>query len=173
MQTLKYGKLFTNSYLSVVQTLPLYDNLSDSGSIDFVVVANKIKLATANMDAATWAQLNTSLYLLADDGANTSEVRAITGLETYNDGVNDIYFIIVDEPFTVAAASYDLKVVDPQNWQPSFSIGARSAVSVNGAADFIAANQSLTVYATGPQKPVVVFGGDYKLTNGIPANFTF
>lgn len=151
---------------SGVQTLPQYRDESDSGAITFAVVANKIRLQFTGMTDAVWNLLNNSQYLLADNGAETSEVRAITYLEKI-EGTPDTYFVVIDSPFTVAAASYDLFYVEPTDAQFTNTVVAGTeAVFVDGV-EKIDAGQAVTFNPAQPFRPLVLYSDyPYKLSNG-------
>lgn len=145
-----------------VETLPLHSEFS---AVTFAVVANAIRLQVTGI---TETQLNSlfDCWLLADDGASTSEVRYIQEVELV-DGTPDTYFVIIDEPFTVAAGSYDFKYVDPSNAQRNNSVAAiDSNVYVDGV-DTITAGGSQTFEPDMPFKPIVLYSDtDFKVSNG-------
>ena len=150
------------SVVSGVQTMPMYEEYT---AVTFAVVANRVRL---QVTGCTETQLRSLVdkYLLADDGAETSEVRLVNEVQVV-DGTPDTYFVIISEPFTVAAASYDLLYVDPINSQLTNTVLAGvEAVYVDGV-EAIAAGQEVTFNPAEPYRPLVLYSDyPYKLSNG-------
>lgn len=150
------------SVVSGVQTMPMYEEYT---AVTFAVVANRVRL---QVTGCTETQLRSLVdkYLLADDGAETSEVRLVNEVQVV-DGTPDTYFVIISEPFTVAAASYDLLYVDPINAQLTNTVLAGvEAVYVDGV-EAIAAGQEVTFNPAEPYRPLVLYSDyPYKLSNG-------
>lgn len=150
---------------SGVETLPLHTEFS---GVTFTVAAGAIRLAVSALTTQQLTKLNSApkLWLLADDGTEGSEVRQIQYAELV-DGTPDTYFVVVDEPFTVAAATYDFKYVDPSDAQRNNTvIAVGSNVYVDGV-DTIPAGASQTFEPDMPFKPIVLYSDtDFKVSNG-------
>jgi hypothetical protein len=147
-----------------VETLPLHSEFS---GITFTVAASAIRLSVSALTALRAQKLNDGdMWLLADDGTATSEVRRIMSAEIV-DGTPDTYFVTVDEPFTVAPGAYEFKYVDPSDAQRNNTVIADlSNVYIDGV-DTIPAGASQTFEPDMPFKPIVLYSDtDYKVSNG-------
>jgi hypothetical protein len=147
---------------SGVQTLPEYREFA---TVTFTVVANAVRLQVSGITAIQIKKL-LDQYVLADNGAETSEVRQVTGYEIV-DGTPDTYFITVSEPFTVAAGAYDLLYVLPEDAEFSNTVIAGTEDVYIDGEPTLHAGETITFQPVEPFKPLVLFSDyPYRISNG-------
>lgn len=161
MGSLSNGRPYIREH-SGVMTMPEY---SEYSAVTFAVVANAVRLQVTGI-TETQLKALVDKYILADNGAETSQVRLVNEIQIV-DGTPDTYFVVINEPFTVAAASYDLLYVDPINAQfVNTVIAGTEDVYVDGEA-VVLAGEAVTFEPAEPYRPLVLFSDyPYRLSNG-------
>lgn len=144
-----------------VETMPVHREIA---AATFAVTSGDVVLEITGITQKQLKQLN-SLWLLADDGTEASEVRQVT--DTNYDSDADKYYVTIDSPFTVADGTYDLNYVDQVDAQYTNTVNAGTSVVYVDGVDVIAAGKSWAANPSEPFRPLVLFSDDaYYLSNG-------